>query len=69
MTFQLARRILSVLVFLLAVFIIFVGISSTYIAEPDNGPGQEPWTGHAFFAFFFVASVVPFLGSYILWPK
>ncbi len=66
MKLQLARKLLAIVSLLLAIVIIWAGINSAYIA--DSQP-DEPWTGHAFFAFFVVASVVPFLGSYILWPK
>ena len=70
MTLKLARRILSVLVFLLAAFIIMAGIISIYIVGQDNSVGHEPiFSDNFLFTVFLAISAIPALGSYILWPK
>ena len=68
MKLQLARKLLAVLLFLLAIFIISNGINSAYNVGP--GPADEEWfTANPTFAVFAVVSIFPFLGSYVLWPK
>ena len=60
------RKPLSILSLALAVSILALGIYGEYVAsqpdEPFFGPDQ-------FFVFALFISFVPFLVSYILWPK